>query len=155
MYVVRVINNNRSKDNMALKRGQKKCDGCGIIVGARTKECKECGHKFVIRKGRGTTGKKYQIADWTSLTKGDRIRCKQGSGPYFEDREGERHYTTARGVYQVMSIDKKGIGIVAWGPYGAEYLYMGPEKPSRHVNSYINAPHRITYSKCHFPKKVK
>jgi len=140
---------------MALKRGQKKCDGCGIVVGARTKQCKECGHKFVIRKGRGTTGKKYQIADWTELRRGDRIRCKQGSGPYFESHDEERHYTTPRGTYQVMSIDEKGRGIIAWGPYGQEYLYMGDERPSKHLKSYIQAPHRITYSKDHFSKKLK
>jgi hypothetical protein len=141
--------------NMALKRGQKKCDGCGVIVGARTKQCKDCGHKFVIRKGRGTTGKKYQIADWKDLRKGDRIRHKQGSGPYFVDYDGERHYSTPRGTYQVMNLDLQGKGIVAWGPYGAEYLYMGPEKQSKHLKSYYNSPHRITYSKDHFSKRAK
>ena len=140
---------------MALKRGQKKCDGCGAIVGARTKQCKECGYKFVIRKGHGTTGKKYQIADWTELRRGDRIRPKQGSGDYYVDHAGEKHYSTPRGTYQVHSIDEKGQGIVAWGPYGMEYLYMGPEKQSKHLKSYFNSPHRITYSKDHFSKKLK
>ena len=140
---------------MALKRGQKKCDGCGVIVGARTKQCKDCGHKFIIRKGRGTTGKKYQIADWTELRRGDRIRCKQGSGPYYTDHAGERHYTTPRGTYQVMSIDMSGKGIIAWGPYGAEYLYMGKDKVSKYLKSYTNTAHRITYSKDHFSKLTK
>jgi hypothetical protein len=135
---------------LKLKRGQKRCDGCGITCGARTRVCKECGHKFVIVKGRGTSGKKYQIADWKQLVKGDRIRCKQGSGPYFINSAEERMYMTERGTYQVLTTSPE--GIQAWGPSGFTFLYMGKEKPSKHLPSYMVSPHRITYSKEHFSR---
>ena len=136
---------------MKLKRGQKQCGGCSAIVGARTKVCGSCGHKFLIKKGRGTTGKKYQIADWRLLEKGDRIRCKQGSGPYFVNYSGDKTYTTERGTYEVMFI--KDDGIHAWGPSGRTFLYMGTLKESKFLPSYYQAPHKITYSKDHFSNR--
>ena len=38
--------------------GQKACPACGTINGARSAECKKCHHKFEIKSGGGSRGKK-------------------------------------------------------------------------------------------------
>jgi hypothetical protein len=133
-----------------LKRGQKRCDGCGTTCGARTLVCKECGNKFVVVRGRSTNAKKYRIDDWTTLNAGDLIRCKQGSGPYFISFNGEKTYTTEQGTYRVVKLLDN--GIQAWGPHGYTFLYMGKERQSKHLESYYQSPHRVRYARDHFSK---
>ena len=136
---------------MTLKRGQKRCDRCGHICGARTLVCKECGAKFVVVRGRSTNAKKYQIEDWRFLNKGDKIRVKQGSGPYFISYNGEKTYTTERGTYEVVKLLDD--GIQAWGPHGHTFLYMGKDRPSKYLESYIQSAHRLRYAKSHFSNR--
>ncbi len=37
--------------------GKKVCEKCGTVCGARTMECKKCGHKFEIKSGGPKKGK--------------------------------------------------------------------------------------------------
>ena len=105
---------------MKARPGQKICSSCDEINGVRAFECKNCG---------------------TALKKGDLIRVIGGSGTYYISESGDKHYFTDRGKYIVSSIDKN--GIVANGPCGMCYLYMGKKKRSKLLDTMWNAPHKI------------
>ena len=53
-----------------LAMARKECVGCGNMVGVRTKECSDCGYKFLIRK----RGPRPKQIDWTELKAGDTIK---------------------------------------------------------------------------------
>lgn len=122
------------------KRGQKRCGNCDIINGARAFQCKSCGHMFAMKKVRRGK-KKSRINDHTSLKKGDIIQVVGGTGPYYEDDAGVRHYLTERGKYTVDDTDDT--GIKCWGPTGFDYLYMGETCRSKLLHNIIKAPHKI------------
>jgi hypothetical protein len=125
---------------MVKKRGQKICSECGHVNGVRTYNCKNCDHPFKMKKGRKTPRKKL-ITDHTELKKGDTIRVVGGSGPYYTDKEGERHYLTDRGKYKVEGTDNQGIR--CYGPTGYCYLYMGKKCRSSLLDNITKAPHKI------------
>ena len=129
---------------MKTKRGQKLCSNCKTINGVRSYECKKCGNKFKMKRGR-LAPKNKQVEDHMTLRRGDLIRVVGGSGCYYVDREGDKHYFTDRGKYTVYEIHKD--YILANGGYGASYLYMGKEKHSKLLDCMWDAPHKIVLVK--------
>jgi len=141
---------------MKLKRGQKLCNECNGINGARSYTCKHCGHEF---KPRGTAKvprrprkpKKYEeIQDWRDLKSGDRIKVVGRSGTYYINSEGDRQYLTDAGIYTIAGIDDNGIHAHNGG-YG--YIYMGPEVPSDIIPNVYRSPHKIL--RANIPKHPK
>ena len=125
---------------MKTKRGQKLCSNCETINGVRSYECKQCGTKFKMKRGR-LGPKNQRVEDHTALNKGDLIRVVGGSGSYYLDKEGEKHYFTDRGKYTVFGIYQD--YILAIGPYGTTILYMGKKRRSKLLDSMWDAPHKI------------
>jgi len=114
---------------------KKECSGCGSMLGVRTKECPDCGYKFLIRK----RGPRPKEIDWTELKAGDTIKVVTGTGPYFlsKDRPGEKIMMGHRGVFEVVELygvgtTPRGCGVVGRQISGnknrasvVEYIYMG------------------------------
>jgi len=125
---------------MKTKRGQKLCSNCETINGVRSYECKKCGNKFKMKRGRLAPKNKH-VEDHMTLHKGDVIRVVGGSGCYYLDKEGDKHYFTDRGKYTVFGIYKD--YILAIGPYGTTCLYMGKKRRSKLLDSMWDAPHKI------------
>lgn len=133
-------------------RGQKLCKQCDEINGVRSANCKKCGAAFSVKLKEKVEKKKkrrkknkpqvYVVHDWENLIKGQRIKVIGGSGPYFIDDQGMRHYYTDRGYYQVQGVDKQGIHTYNEKYGGYQFLYMGVEKRGIAPNSF-NAPHKI------------
>ena len=125
---------------MKTKRGQKLCSNCKTINGVRSYECKQCGNKFKMKRGR-VGPKNKRVEDHTTLHKGDLIRVVGGSGSYYLDKLGDKHYFTDRGKYTVREIHKD--YILANGSYGSSYLYMGKKRRSKLLDCLWDAPHKI------------
>jgi hypothetical protein len=85
--------------------------------------------------------KNKRVEDHMTLHKGDVIRVVGGSGSYYLDKEGDKHYFTDRGKYTVFGIYKD--YILAIGPYGTTCLYMGKKRRSKLLDSMWDAPHKI------------
>ena len=114
------------------KPGQKSCSECGTINGVRAFECKECNYEFKMKKARKRPHY-VPVEDFKTLEHGDEVKVIGGSGPYFENAEGERTYLTDRGTYRVIKTDATGIQV--YGGTGHGYLYMGKTCPSDCVAS--------------------
>jgi hypothetical protein len=125
---------------MKTKRGQKLCSNCETINGVRAYECKQCSHKFKMKRGR-ISPKNKRVEDHMTLHKGDLIRVVGGSGCYYLDKQGDKHYFTDRGKYTVCKIHKD--YILANGSYGSSHLYMGKKRRSKLLDSIWDAPHKI------------
>lgn len=123
------------------KRGQKRCSKCNAANGARSFACKACSHPFSVKVARKK--KVRQIGDWRLLERDALIRVVSGSGPYYVDTQGNRHYFTDRGVYKVFGVDKDGLHCYPEKGGGYSYLYMGPEAPSSLASNMYRAPHKI------------
>ena len=123
-----------------VKRGQKICSHCNTANGVRSYECKSCGQEFTMKKKPKGIRKK-QVENFKTLQKGDWIKVVGGSGPYYEDSEGERAYFVNRGKYKVEYTDNEGIH--AHGDSGYNYLYMGKSCPSPLLDSIIRSPCKI------------
>ena len=122
------------------KRGQKLCTNCNCINGVRAYECKECGTEFKMKKPRKRR-KRIPVEDHMTLRRGDTIRVVGGSGDYYIDDNGDKHYFTDRGKYIVHSVDNK--GIQAYGAHGYTYIYMGKKCRSRLLSTMFKAPHKV------------
>ena len=122
------------------KRGQKICSKCNCINGVRAYNCKQCDHPFEMKKARRGPRKKL-VEDYRELKRGDTIRVVGGSGDYYIDKEGNKHYFVERGKYKVYSIDNR--GIQCYGKHGYTYIYMGKRCRSKLVESCYKAPHKI------------
>ncbi len=129
----------------------KVCGQCSEKNGVRTLICKKCQTLFKIKssnynpqKARKQRKKRF-IKDWRSLLPGDIVRVMGGSGPFYEDAEGLRHYLTDRGKYKIKSIDKNGIHVLGIAPRtsGFQFLYMGPLKKSPLCTSMYRDKHRL------------
>lgn len=132
-----------------LKRGQKLCSNCNTINGVRSFNCKECNSPFTMKKKRKNTPalnaarvNRNLIADYTTLSKGDKIKVLKGSGPYYIGESGEKQYLGNKGIFVVDSI--LGNGIMAVSKYGSiEFLYMGQEERSNVMDNIIRSPYKI------------
>jgi len=124
-----------------LKRGQKKCSKCGEINGARSYECKNCHSEFLIRKKRKKK-RVLPIEDWGGLEPGTLVKVCSGSGPYYVDEKGEKHFFTEKGIYRVFKVDIEGLH--CYNDQGGSYsfIYMGPEREGL-VSSMRKAPHKL------------
>jgi hypothetical protein len=134
-------------DIMKLKRGQKLCKNCNQINGARAHVCKHCNKEFDIRSKDGKVVKKkkikkYEPIDWKALQKGDRIKVIGRSGNYYINQAGEKTYLSDPGIYNVQSIDERGITVYA-SDSGFGYIYMGIEEPHTEVPNMYRSPHKI------------
>lgn len=130
---------------------KKQCTGCGLSVGVRTKECPECGNKFVIRK-RGPRPK--EVANWLELKSGDIIKVVTGTGPYFlsKDKPGEKIMMGHKGKFEVVELNNlnpKSRGIIGRqinnGGYRSnvvEYIYMGDSYYDESLSTH-KEPHKI------------
>jgi len=130
---------------MKLKRGQKLCNKCNKINGARAYVCKHCNTEFDIRgKSKIKKPRKLKrltpIDDWKSLEAGDRVKVIGRSGNYYINEDGDRQYLTDRGTYIVQSKDETGL-VVYNGAYG--YIYMGEEVQSTTIPNMYRSPHKI------------
>ena len=96
----------------------------------------------LMAKGKKTRIKKRKVVDFIALKKGDEIYVTGGSGPYFVDKKKQKHTFTDRGTYKVFSVEK--IGIVATGPCGMCFLYMGKRKRSKLLKNMGNSPHKVS-----------
>ena len=129
-----------SNSQPKLGRGKKVCVHCNEINGVRSFECKNCGQAFKMKKPPKGIRKK-KVEDFKSLQRGDWIKVVGGSGPYYTDRDGEKHYMVDRGKYIVEYTDSEGIH--AYGETGYNYLYMGKRCPSPMLDSITRSPCKI------------
>ena len=129
----------------------KVCEQCQGQNGVRTLICKSCKAPFKIKSSNYSPSKarrrrkKQFIKDWRSLSRGDVVRVIGGSGPFYEDEEGMRHYLTDRGKYKVDSIDKNGINVIGIAPRtsGYQFLYMGPMCKSPMCRTVYRDKHKL------------
>jgi len=129
----------------------KVCEQCQEQNGVRTLVCKKCSTPFKIKsknynsKKARRRRKKQFIKNWRSLSHGDIIRVIGGSGPFYEDKDGMRHYLTDRGKYTIDSIDKTGINVIGIAPRtsGHQFLYMGPLKKSPQCSAVYRDKHKL------------
>jgi hypothetical protein len=135
---------------MKLKRGQKLCTKCNHTNGARSKVCKNCKTQFEIRgdyknKVHRKKNKNLISVNWKTLSRGDEIYFMGRSGTYTLNSDGDKEYSTDKGVYKVVDI--KDNGFVAYGTKGHTFFYMGEEKQSKWLPTIYNAPHKIYIKK--------
>lgn len=130
----------RKGSKVKIKRGQKLCKTCNTINGVRSFFCKNCDAEFKMKKARRGIRKK-RIEDYKTLTRGDIIKVVGGSGPYYLDKKGDKHYFVDRGKYTVQSTDSQGIRV--YGKHGYGYLYMGKKCKSDLLDSIIKVPCKI------------
>ena len=131
---------------MKLKRGQKLCNKCNNINGARAYACKSCGEAFSVKATNSKTKivrkKKYINIDWNELQADDYIKVFGRSGNYYVKDIGERSYMSHAGIYRIKAKDHQGLIVYSSnGGYG--YIYMGPEKQSDLIDNYYRSPHKI------------
>ena len=126
---------------MIKRRGIKICDNCGAENGVRSYECKACEHPFKMKKVR--KGRKSRlVTDWTELSQGEKIRVVGGSGPFYEDAEGERQYLTDRGMYTVLRNERDGLWVRA--DQGSDsFLWMRGTMKSPLGTGITRQPHKI------------
>jgi len=137
---------------MKLKRGQKLCKSCNGINGARSHTCKHCNVEFEVR---GDVIQKMKIkrkkkgfeksTDWKTIHKGDVVYVNGRTGNYYIGQDGNKTYTTDKGVYTVADI--KDNGFFAYGKRGYTYIYMGNERKSQYLDNMFQAPHKIYLKK--------
>ena len=137
---------------MKLKRGQKLCKSCNGINGARSHTCKHCNVSFEVR---GDVIQKMKIkrkkkgfeksTDWKTIHKGDVVYVNGRTGNYYIGQDGNKTYTTDKGVYTVADI--KDNGFFAYGKRGYTYIYMGKERKSQYLDNMFQAPHKIYLKK--------
>ena len=104
-----------------MPKGKKSCPECNTETGVRSYEC-ECGYRFPMKKRQKGRRKKL-VENFKQLKAGDEIKLVGGSGPYYTDDYGDRHYLIERGRYKVVSRDAN--GLIVHGKYGYGHLYMG------------------------------
>ena len=129
-----------------MPRGQKTCPSCNSLTGPRTKIC-SCGHKFHFKPAIFKTPRGKSI-DWTTLEKGDIIKCINGHGPYYlsKDNPGEKIGFNYKGKYKVRGTTEKGIEAF---PYqnkretgGYCFIYMGEPEYCEDMSIH-REPHKI------------
>lgn len=130
---------------MKIKRGQKLCNKCNNINGARAYVCKHCGESFEVRsngsKIKKKRIKKLEYVNWKEIEIGQRIKVMGRSGTYYINQTGEKTYMSDPGIYTIIGRDNTGLRV--YGKSGYTYIYMGPEKKSSLMDNMYNAPHKI------------
>ena len=136
---------------MKLKRGQKLCNSCSNINGARARVCKHCNKEFEVRTDpvqRAKNKHKKKLTsnvNWRELERGQEIYINGRSGNYFLNDDGTRTYSTHKGVYRVIEIKEE--GLFCYGRSGNTFIYMGKEKQSKWLDTMYCSPHTIYIKK--------
>lgn len=136
---------------MKLKRGQKLCNNCNNINGARAHVCKHCNKEFEKRsdfKAQVARKKKSKLTsniDWKTLEQGQIIYINGRSGNYFLNDDGTKTYSTNKGVYRVIEVKEE--GLFCYGRSGNTFIYMGLEKQSKWLDTMYQSPHTIYVKK--------
>lgn len=123
------------------KRGIKKCPSCETKNGARAFKCKSCNYEFSVKGKR--KARRLPIENWQEIEPGTLVRVLNGSGPYFIDSKGDRHYFTERGIYKVVGLDDYGLHCYSEKGGGYSYIYMGEEQKSDLADSMFKSPHKL------------
>lgn len=121
------------------------CLKCSGKNGVRTLVCKHCSSSFTEKAHSGK--EKSLIEDWTELKKGDLIKIKQGSGPYYLLSNGEKQYLSISGKVRVISIEELGFWAVHYrlrDNRGHFFVYMGKTCRSPIDKSLIRKRHNIS-----------
>lgn len=118
-------------------RGKKSCPQCGVETGPRAYTCKNCGHEYTVKTKKRRKRKKWESVDWKELEKGDIIKVKTGTGPFYTTKDGEY---CSMGVFGLFRVDRLiDDGIFAY-PHknkshsGYSYIYMGKWHYSEETN---------------------
>lgn len=139
-----------------MPRGKKTCPECLTLTGPRTKIC-SCGHGFHFKPPSLKIPKGKQV-DWTTLEKGDVIKCIQGSGPYWlsKDNTGDKIMLGEKGRFEVVEVYNRGprsCGLVGRQIHTrgkrsgvTEFIYMGESWYNDDMGNY-NEPHKIVLLK--------
>lgn len=140
-------------------KGKKLCPACQTSCGPRSFRCPKCSHAFEfdkikkLKKDVDSVGMEKDF-DWRTLKKGDRIKIKSGSGPYWpSSEEGKENIPMGyHGKFTVRYVDKDGIHAVGnkKEANGHSFIYMGEPKLSK--SGLFKEPHKIVRLK---PRKEK
>jgi hypothetical protein len=152
-----------------MSRGHKVCPSCEKTSGAKSINCKFCGHRFVFKtKSEKSTRKivkpktpkkkrkprepkpETTIQDWRQLQKGDMIVVK--GGPYFINKDDIKNPVKVpmgeKGLFKVAFIEKDGIIAYPKGKkhecHGTHFIYMGEKQLSS--TGVFRKAHRIRYA---------
>ena len=134
-------NSQQKKTNTKSKRGIKKCPSCGTSNGARAFSCKSCDHDFPTKKKRKV--RRLPIENWQEIEPDSLVRILNGSGPYYIDSNGDRHYFSEAGIYRVVGLDENGLHCYSEKGGGYSFIYMGPEQRSKLANCVYRSPHKL------------
>ena len=86
-----------------------------------------------------------QIKDWRALQPDQLIKVSGRSGPYYQPTGSkEKKYLGQRGVYRVVFVDRRGIGVKSTGLLGSfAYIYMGRKRRWKELSTVWESPHKI------------
>ena len=117
-----------------MPKGRKVCPDCGDEHGVRTKEC-SCGFKFKFKPS-VRRGKEIDVSE---LNEGDVFRIIGGTGSFwYSGRTGEKIYSQDRYKLVFKKFEKD--GILAFGKYGHEYIYIGESYISKITGLHYRKP---------------
>lgn len=132
---------------MKLKRGQKLCNHCNNVNGARAKVCKHCNKQFEVRTDLKTKINRkrnrllVEVKNWQDLKPRQTIYFKGRSGNYYLNHDGTKEYNTPKGVYKIDKVLQEGLGV--FGNRGYTFIYMGKERKSTWGGNSYYSPHKI------------
>lgn len=103
------------------------CDKCGLENGVRTKTC-SCGRQFPQKTKREKALKpKTEEIEWQELKPKDEVKIISGTGPYFENKNGDRTYLGCpAGKYEVICLEKDGFFVN--DGCGRIFVYMAEKR---------------------------
>lgn len=158
---------------MATKKLKTKICKCGKKVGAKTKICGSCKHKFEFIKKIINPKKcpqctnelrprakecdkcKYQypvknkskfeeITKWRLLKRGQQFSIRKGGrGPIYICDSGNKILMGYRGQFKVIRLDKDGIISYSEKEGGFCFIYMGQRKRSKTISNLLLRPHKL------------
>ena len=89
--------------------------------------------------------KTRQIKDWKALRPNQLIKVSGRSGPYYQAKgTKERKYLGESGIFRVVFVDKRGLGVKSTDLLGSfSYIYMGKKRRWKELPCVWRSPHRI------------
>jgi len=126
-------------------RGKKTCPKCQTQTGPRAFACKKCNHEFQVKNKKRRSRKKWETCEWHELRKGQIIKVRSGSGPFWHNKEGEREMMGCYGTFMVDKLYNDGIGAYPHknkSHSGRCFIYMGKWKYCKTTNI-ERYPHEI------------
>jgi hypothetical protein len=132
---------------------QKECPGCKSLNHVKVATC-VCGHSFykakfkpqIIQQDKSVNGEKMNTT-WKDLSIGDIIKSVNGHGPFWlNTRNQEKTYMGSYGKFKIVKILDDGIMGVSYNQDTSkqfEFLYMGEVVPSKNIDNFYRAPHKL------------